>query len=103
VFLTTHDMAVADDLCDRVAFIVGGRIAAVGAPRALRLRYGSPTVRVEHRDEAGAAVADEWPLEGIGENEAFLRVLRSGRAQTIHSREATLEDVFVRVTGRTLE
>jgi fluoroquinolone transport system ATP-binding protein len=103
VFLTTHDMAVADDLCDRVAFIVGGRIAAVGAPRALRLRYGSPTVRVEHRDEAGAAVVDEWPLEGIGENEAFLRVLRSGRAQTIHSREATLEDVFVRVTGRTLE
>jgi fluoroquinolone transport system ATP-binding protein len=103
VFLTTHDMAVADDLCDRVAFIVGGRIAAIDAPRALRLRYGTPTVRVEHRDAAGAVVAAEWPLEGIGESEAFLRVLRAGRVQTIHSREATLEDVFVRVTGRTLE
>ncbi len=35
VFLTTHDMSVADELCDRVAFIVDGKLAAVDAPRAL--------------------------------------------------------------------
>jgi fluoroquinolone transport system ATP-binding protein len=33
IFLTTHDMAVADDLCDRVAFIVDGQIKLIDAPR----------------------------------------------------------------------
>lgn len=101
VFLTTHDMAVADELCDRVAFIVDGRIALVGAPRELRLRHGRPTVRVECRDGEGTA-AREFPLDGIGEDAEFLALLRGGRVQTIHTQEATLEDVFIRVTGRSL-
>ena len=101
VFLTTHNMAVADELCDRVAFIVDGRIALVGAPRELRLRHGRPTVRVEHAGPRGAELR-EFPLEGIGEDAAFLELLRGGGVQTIHTQEATLEDVFIRVTGRSL-
>jgi fluoroquinolone transport system ATP-binding protein len=100
VVLTTHNMALADELCDRVALIVDGRIAQVGAPRDLRLRYGAPLVRVEYGP--GGAEAAEFPLEGLAENGAFQRVLRAGAVQTIHSREATLEDVFLTVTGRRL-
>jgi fluoroquinolone transport system ATP-binding protein len=40
VFLTTHDMITADELCDRVAFLVDGSVAALDSPRTLRLAYG---------------------------------------------------------------
>jgi ELWxxDGT repeat protein len=46
VFLTTHDMVTADELCDRVAFLVDGRIAAVDEPRALKRQHGRRDVRV---------------------------------------------------------
>lgn len=101
VFLTTHAMSVADELCDRVAFVVDGRIALIDSPRALRLRAGERQVRVEYRDGAGRALQD-FPLEGLGENAAFLALLRERPVETIHTREATLEDVFIRVTGRRL-
>ena len=48
VFLTTHDMAIANELCDRVAFIMDGRISLINTPWQLKLRYGEPTVRVEY-------------------------------------------------------
>lgn len=101
VFLTTHDMHVADELCDRVAFIVDGRLAAVDAPRTLKLNYGVPRVRVEYPLN-GAASAAEFPLEGLGANEEFLTLIREREIETIHTLEATLEDVFIRLTGRRL-
>lgn len=101
VFLTTHDMAAADSLCDRVAFIVEGRIVCLDSPRDLRLRFGEQIVRVEHATGAGDATRD-FPLDGIGANTAFLELLRSGAVRTMHTREATLDDVFLRVTGATL-
>jgi fluoroquinolone transport system ATP-binding protein len=100
VLLTTHNMALADELCDRVALIVDGRIARVDSPRALRLSFGAPRVRVEYLN--GAVRSAEFPLAGLAENAEFQRVLRDTAVQTIHSREATLEDVFIAVTGRRL-
>ena len=101
VFLTTHDMTTADELCDRVAFLVDGEIAALDTPRALRLSYGQRVVRVETTCD-GRPTAQEFPLEGVGSNDEFLGLLRSGSVETIHTLETTLEDVFVRVTGRAL-
>jgi fluoroquinolone transport system ATP-binding protein len=101
IFLTTHDMVTADELCDRVAFIVDGRIAAVDVPRALRLAHGRRVVRVE-AVERGTRTAREFPLDGLVDNPEFAALLRSGNVETIHTLETTLEDVFVRVTGRTL-
>ncbi len=100
VVLTTHNMALADELCDRVALIVDGRIAQIDTPRALRLRYGAPRVRVEYLN--GDLHCAEFPLEGLADNGAFQRLLREEGLQTIHSREASLEDVFIAVTGRSL-
>jgi fluoroquinolone transport system ATP-binding protein len=101
VFLTTHDMSLADELCDRVGFIVEGRLAAIGAPRELKLEHGQPRLRVEV-DAEGTTIAREFPLAGLGENGEFLEVLRRHEVQTLHSLEASLDEVFVRVTGRSL-
>ena len=100
VFLTTHDMAVADQLCDRVGFIVDGRLPVVDAPRALKLEHGEPTVRVEYRVD-GALEARTFPLADLG-TDSFGDLLRRGRVETIHTDEATLEDVFIAVTGEEL-
>ena len=48
------------------------------------------------------AAQQTFPLAGLGDNAAFLHLLHSGTVQTIHTQEATLEDIFVRVTGRSL-
>lgn len=101
VFLTTHDMHVADELCDRVAFIVDGKITLIDSPRNLKIQHGQRKVRVEyHRN--GTSAQQEFPLDGLGENEGFLRVLRRYDVETIHTQEATLEDIFITTTGRRL-
>ncbi|EMA49179.1 MULTISPECIES: ABC transporter ATP-binding protein [Halococcus] len=101
VFLTTHDMAVADQLCDRVAFIVDGRLPVVDTPRALKLAHGEPTVAVEYRPD-GALERRAFPLTSLDDDQAFHDLLRSGHVETIHTEEATLEDVFIAVTGEEL-
>ncbi len=101
IFLTTHDMVTADQLCDRVAFLVDGRIAALDTPRALRLAHGRRSVRVETLRN-GSRSPHEFPLDGLGGNQAFLLLLQSGDIETIHTLETTLEDVFIQVTGTSL-
>lgn len=102
IFLTTHTMAIADELCDRVAFIADGQIAVIDTPRALKLRYGAPTVRVEYVD-AGGIVHRDFALAGLGVNATFGDLLRTHDVQTIHSQEASLEQIFIDVTGRSLQ
>jgi fluoroquinolone transport system ATP-binding protein len=101
VFLTTHNMYVADQLCDRVAFINSGEIVLIDSPRELKLRYGKRLVEVEHRDSGGLekkvlSLTDEQDRKRVNE------LLESGSVETIHSMEATLEDIFIKVTGREL-
>ena len=102
VFLTTHDMTVADELCDRVAFIVGGEIRLVDSPHDLKLAHGARTVVMEY-DLDGRPGRREFPLDGLGANADFLALLRDGDVHTLHTQEATLEDVFIRVTGYGLQ
>ena len=53
IFLTTHNMFIAEELCDRVAFINEGRIVAMDSPRALKLQYGERSVKVEYKNGTG--------------------------------------------------
>jgi fluoroquinolone transport system ATP-binding protein len=101
VFLTTHDMHTADELCDRIAFVADGTIAHLDTPRRLKLAFGQRTVTVEHRAPGGLQRA-EFPLDGLGDQQAFLELVRTGTVETIHTREASLTDVFIAVTGVTL-
>jgi len=97
IFLTTHNMNVAEELCDRVAFLIDGEIKLIDTPRNLKLRYGRRFVRVEYRQEQR-----EFPLEDLGHNAEFLDLLQREQLQTIHSQETTLENIFINVTGRSL-
>ena len=101
VFLTTHDMAMADEVCDRVAFLLDGRIALIDAPREIKVRYGTQRVRVDYRS-GDALEARDFPLEGLADNPGFLEALREPALETIHTLETSLEDIFIRVTGREL-
>jgi fluoroquinolone transport system ATP-binding protein len=101
IFLTTHDMVTADEVCDRVAFLVDGHIAAVDAPRTLRLAYGRRIARVVVVCD-GTRVEREFSLDRLADDPEFVQLLRSGTIETIHSLETTLEEVFVHATGRAL-
>ena len=98
VFLTTHDMTVADELCDRVAFIVNGEIRLVESPHDLKLAHGARTIVIEF-DLDGRPGRREFPLDGLSADADFLALLREA---TVHTQETTLEDVFLRVTGHNL-
>ena len=102
IFLTTHDMATADELCDRVAFVVDGRIEALDTPAELKIARGQRLVRVEYRGENGRLETAEFGMDGLADDGAFHTLLRNHHVETIHSREASLDDVFVEVTGRRL-
>ena len=102
VFLTTHDMATANELCDRVAFVVDGSIAAMDTPAELKIARSQRLVRVEYRGEQGRLETAEFPMDGLADDTTFHALLRGHHIETIHSREASLEDVFVEITGRRL-
>ncbi len=101
VLLTTHDMWEADELSDRVAFINEGRIAALDTPENLKLQYGERRVKVRTRVQG--EIQEE--LISLDDPEAGER-LRAAAAKdllTIHTEEATLEQIFIRLTGRGLQ
>ncbi|HZE38179.1 MAG TPA: ABC transporter ATP-binding protein [Stackebrandtia sp.] len=103
VFLTTHDMATADQLCDRVAFMVDGSIAALDTPSEHKLRRGRRTVRVTYRADGDATLrTKDFGMDDLADDPAFAALLRDGHVEAVHSQEADLEDVFIDVTGRRL-
>lgn len=102
VFITSHIMADIDQLCDRVAFIVDGKIIELDSPRNLKIKYGKRTMKLEYK-ENGKTVEKEFPMDGIGKNEEFLNLLQTKDIETLHSGETTLEDIFIRVTGVSLK
>lgn len=103
VFITTHDMMVADELCDRVAFITAGNIDVIDSPTSLKKRYGKRELQVESRTGDAKPVVHNFPLDGLAQNEAFMQLLRSdAQLETVHSQETTLEKIFIEVTGQHL-
>jgi ABC-2 type transport system ATP-binding protein len=100
ILLTTHDMTEADSLCDRVAFLAEGRIAALDTPRALKLRLGGPPeVDVVLDDGSDTRVG----LDREDDAAHLHTLVRAGRVRALHSREATLADVFIELAGRSLD
>jgi fluoroquinolone transport system ATP-binding protein len=102
IFLTTHDMSTADELCDRVAFVVDGGIVALDTPAELKIARSQRLVRVGYRGDNGRLETAEFPMDGLADDPAFHTLLRNHHVETLHSREASLDDVFVEVTGRRL-
>jgi fluoroquinolone transport system ATP-binding protein len=101
IFLTTHNMTIADELCDQVAFIVDGKINLIDSPRALKVLKGEKSLIAEYRDN-GKVLSQKFSLNGIGANEDFIKILKEKEIETMHTQEATLENIFIEVTGRSL-
>ena len=116
--LTTHYMDEAEQLCDRLVVMDGGAIVAMGSPRELIDRYSTREV-LELRFPAGTNEAHAAGVEGIGDRTEILpdRVLiyaedgevalkevhnRGVEPESALVRRSSLEDVFLRLTGRTL-
>lgn len=100
IFITTHNMYDADELCDHVAFIVDGKLEIVDSPKNLKQLAGQRLVCVEY--ENGKVYSKEFSLLGLAENNEFLELLKNNHIRSIHSKEATLEDIFIKVTGKNL-
>jgi fluoroquinolone transport system ATP-binding protein len=101
VFLTTHNMSVADELCDRVAFLVAGEITVIDTPRQLKLRNARKIARVEAANGTGVEIHD-FPLQDELGKHRFIEWIRDRDVQTIHTLEPSLEDVFLKMTERGL-
>ena len=101
VFLTTHNMYIADELCDRVAFIVDGEIKLIDSPKNLKLQYGEKVVTVEFL--ADGVLHSETLSTIQDQDKARLQaILGTCEIVTMHTKEATLEEIFITVTGRGL-
>lgn len=101
VFLTTHNMFIADELCDRVAFIVDGEIKLIDSPKSLKLQYGDKLVDVEYlKDEK--IIASTLSTVEASDRAILKEIIDLYPIQTMHTKEATLEEIFIKVTGRGL-
>ncbi len=99
IFITTHNMSTADELCDRVSFIVEGEIIVTEKPSQLKLQYGNDLVKVELKNGKSA----DFSLSKLGVNEEFFKFIQHDEILRIHSQESTLEHVFIAVTGKALK
>jgi len=118
--LTTHYMDEAEQLCDRLVVMDGGKIAAEGSPRQLIETYSTPEVlelrfALAEQDQAAEKLADV-PAERLevladrllvytADGDGALDAVRARGLEPVTSlvRRSTLEDVFLRLTGRRLE
>ncbi|MFP4456877.1 MAG: ABC transporter ATP-binding protein [Clostridia bacterium] len=101
IFLTTHNMQVADQLCDRIAFIIDGEIKLIDSPRNLKLRFGDRLVKIEYVKE-GQLVSDQLSLMIDEDKKKLNEIILKYQIEMMHTTEATLEEIFIKVTGRGL-
>ncbi len=99
VILTTHLMHDVEMLCDNVAFILDGKIVEMSSPRDLRLKFGERRLRVEHYVNGHTETTD-FELDTLADNTAFFELIQSQTIETMHSGETSLEDIFIKITGR---
>jgi fluoroquinolone transport system ATP-binding protein len=101
IFLTTHNMADADELCDRLAFMIDGKLMALDSPRELKIRHGRKMLKLSYQEDHRVENV-EFDLSGLGTNEMFMKLIKTKEIETIHTQEASLEDVFIKITGQSL-
>lgn len=98
IFLTTHNMEEADELCDRVAFLNKGEIVELGCPSDLKLKYAKDTVAILFEDDTELTVKKDM--------NSLIEILKdnSGNSiKSIHSQEPNLAEIFLSLTGRELK
>ena len=102
VILTTHNMQDARELCDRVAFIVGGELKALDTPHALIMRRGAGSLSYTYNQD-GKEITGQCPISETGSDERLLALIKEGALTSVHSAEPNLGDIFMEITGRALQ
>ena len=97
VFVTTHNMVDADLLCDRVAFISNGNLVALDRPKRLKEKNSNHRVVIDYLYQGQR----ETKTIEVSELEAGIPFAHD-EIISIHSKEPTLEDMFIQYTGRGL-
>jgi len=96
-------MLEADKLSDRVAFMNQGKIVALDTPHNLKQQYGKRALKAKVSTERGELEDREVILDTPGTPKAIQELFAREKVVTIHSEEATLEDIFISITGRGLQ
>ena len=103
VFLTTHYMEEADQLCRRVAFLDQGRIVTLDTPQSLKITHGRRQVVATLKGTNGQIGQQvSLSLDDPADAQRLSDYMSHGQVLTVHSAEATLEDIFIKLTGRGL-
>lgn len=92
IFLTTHDMVEATEMCDRISLLNQGDLVEIGTPRDIIQKYNKEKrVKVTYIDHSEQVMAFE-----------DLKDQDMRQVELIHSMEPTLEDIFIQLTGEKL-
>ncbi len=98
IFLTTHNMAEAEKLCDNIALLDDGKIVEYGNPQEICRRYNHKKMLKIHLKSG----EDMEIPHNEKSAEIVAKMLKDGTAETIHTSEPTLEAVFMEITGKEL-
>lgn len=96
MFVTTHDMNEAEKLCDRIAFFNNGKIVELDSPESYKKRYGKQNIVLDLEGKSQVFNRNEDLTE-------LVHLLKDKNWSSIHSQEATLEEIFIKVVGRGLK
>ncbi|SNZ17071.1 ABC-2 type transport system ATP-binding protein [Terribacillus aidingensis] len=97
IFLTTHNMEEAAQLCDRVAFLHEGQIREMDEPKLLQRKYAKNTIHLELKDGSNETIIND-----AGGAERLYQYMQAEEVLAVHSDQPTLGDIFIEVTGREL-
>lgn len=101
IILTTHNMEDAAELCDRVAFIVDGKIKSLDTPHNLIMQKGAKTLKYSFLHNERETFS-EIEMACMSEDKELRELISQNKLMTIHSSEPNLGDIFMEVTGRRL-
>ncbi|HPJ22456.1 MAG TPA: ABC transporter ATP-binding protein [Clostridia bacterium] len=102
IFLTTHNMGVAAELCNRVAFIINGELPLTDSPSNLMREYGRKELAVEYLLNE-TPIREVFNLESLKNNSGFRKIVDERKILSMKTLDASLEDIFIMVTGRGLQ
>lgn len=102
IILTTHNMHDAEELCDRVAFIVDGEIRAMDTPVAFRHSSREKNVMYTFITQKNIEEERVIPLNTLYSDSHFRAMSDADKVTRVHSSEQSLEDIFISITGRQL-
>jgi len=101
IVLTTHDMNEADELSDRVGIMNNGKFIEVDEPQKLKSKYGKNEVQIEYK-ENNEIITKNLPGDNEETAKEIDKLMSNGQIVSIHTKEASLADVFAVLTGRVL-